>query len=243
MRSEQRSVKSLGGTYQRGMMRIATILIVCHLSLMTSWAQTEPEYRMEIGAGIGAITYLGDFNGNIFHKMQPMGSLVAKYRMNPRMALAMNVSYGQLKGASRNAESYYPGLADYSFKSSLTDVGLRYEYNFWPYGTGKEYRGAQRLTPYIYIGIGVTVAKPNTTEVAMNMPLGGGVKYKMADRVNLALEWTIHFTSSDELDGIKDPYGIKSSGVFKNTDCYSHLRLSLTYDLWAKCKVCHNDYD
>jgi hypothetical protein len=210
---------------------------------MTSWAQTEPEYRMEIGAGIGAVTYLGDFNGNIFHKMQPMGSLVAKYRMNPRMALAMNVSYGQLKGASRNAESYYPGLADYSFKSSLTDVGLRYEYNFWPYGTGKEYRGAQRLTPYIYIGIGVTVAKPNTTEVAMNMPLGGGVKYKMADRVNLALEWTIHFTSSDELDGIKDPYGIKSSGVFKNTDCYSHLRLSLTYDLWAKCKVCHNDYD
>ena len=177
MRSEQRSVKSLGGTYQRGMMRIATILIVCHLSLMTSWAQTEPEYRMEIGAGIGAVTYLGDFNGNIFHKMQPMGSLVAKYRMNPRMALAMNVSYGQLKGASRNAESYYPGLADYSFKSSLTDVGLRYEYNFWPYGTGKEYRGAQRLTPYIYIGIGVTVAKPNTTEVAMNMPLGGGVKY------------------------------------------------------------------
>jgi len=243
MRSEQRSVKSLGGTYQRGMMRIATILTVCHLSLMTSWAQTEPEYRMEIGAGIGAVTYLGDFNGNIFHKMQPMGSLVAKYRMNPRMALAMNVSYGQLKGASRNAESYYPGLADYSFKSSLTDVGLRYEYNFWPYGTGKEYRGAQRLTPYIYIGIGVTVAKPNTTEVAMNMPLGGGVKYKMADRVNLALEWTIHFTSSDELDGIKDPYGIKSSGVFKNTDCYSHLRLSLTYDLWAKCKVCHNDYD
>ena len=224
-------------------MRIATILIVCHLSPITSWAQTEPEYRMEIGAGIGAVTYLGDFNGNIFHKMQPMGSLVAKYRMNPRMALAMNVSYGQLKGASRNAESYYPGLADYSFKSSLTDVGLRYEYNFWPYGTGKEYRGAKRLTPYIYIGIGVTVAKPNTTEVAMNMPLGGGVKYKMADRVNLALEWTIHFTSSDELDGIKDPYGIKSSGVFKNTDCYSHLRLSLTYDLWAKCKVCHNDYD
>ena len=221
MRSEQRSVKSVGGTYQRGMMRIATILIVCHLSPITSWAQTEPEYRMEIGAGIGAVTYLGDFNGNIFHKMQPMGSLVAKYRMNPRMALAMNVSYGQLKGASRNAESYYPGLADYSFKSSLTDVGLRYEYNFWPYGTGKEYRGAKRLTPYIYIGIGVTVAKPNTTEVAMNM----------------------HFTSSDELDGIKDPYGIKSSGVFKNTDCYSHLRLSLTYDLWAKCKVCHNDYD
>lgn len=224
-------------------MRIATILIVCYLSLMISWAQTEPEYRLEVGAGIGTVTYLGDFNGNIFREMQPMGSLQAKYRMNPRMALAMNVSYGQLKGSSRNAETYYPGLTDYRFKTSLADIGLRYEYNFWPYGTGREYRGAQRLTPYIYIGIGVTVAKPNTTEVAMNMPLGGGIKYKVANRVNMALEWTIHFTSSDELDVIKDPYGIQSSGLFKNTDCYSHLRLSLTYDLWAKCKVCHNDDD
>ena len=230
-------------TYKKLIMRALLVLVAYHLSLITAWAQTEPEYRMEIGAGIGTVTYLGDFNGNIFREMQPMGSLLAKYRMNPRMALAMNVSYGQLKSASRNAETYYPDLADYRFKTSLADVGLRYEYNFWPYGTGQEYRGAQRLTPYIYIGIGVTVAKPNSTEVAMNMPLGGGVKYKMADRVNLALEWTIHFTSSDELDGVKDPYGIKSSGLFKNTDCYSHLRLSLTYDLWAKCKVCHNDRD
>lgn len=237
MRSERKL------TYKRQMVRVLLVLITCHLSPVTSWAQTEPEYRMEVGAGIGAITYLGDFNGKIFREMQPMGSLVAKYRMNPRMALAMNVSYGQLKGSSRNAETYYPSLDDYSFKTSLADVGLRYEYNFWPYGTGQEYRGAQRLTPYIYIGVGVTVAKPNTTAVAVNMPLGGGVKYKMADRINLALEWTIHFTNSDELDGIKDPYGIKSSGIFKNTDCYSHLRLSLTYDLWAKCKVCHNDRD
>ena len=206
-------------------------------------AQTEPEYRLELGGGVGAVTYLGDFNGNIFKEMQPMGSLLAKYRFTPRQAVAFSIGYGQLKGSSRNAKTYYPTITDYNFKSSLVDVGLRYEYNFWPYGTGQEYRGAQRLTPYIYIGIGVTVAKPNSTEVAMNMPLGGGVKYKMADRVNLALEWTIHFTSSDELDGVKDPYGIKSSGLFKNTDCYSHLRLSLTYDLWAKCKVCHNDRD
>jgi hypothetical protein len=46
---------------------------------------------------------------------------------------------------------------------------------------------------------------------------------------------------SDELDGVKDPYGVKSSGLFKNTDCYSHLRLTLSYDIWAKCRTCHND--
>jgi len=207
-------------------------------------AQTEPEYRLEIGGGVGAVTYLGDFNTSLFKDIQPMGSLLAKYRFNPRMALAFNVGYGQLKGSSRNDKTYYPGITDYSFKTSMVDVGVRYELNFWPYGTGQEYRGAKRLTPYIFLGLGATIAKADTadkTEVALNVPLGGGVKYKMADRLNLALEWAIHFTSSDMLDGVEDPYGIKSSGIFKNTDCYSQLRLSVTYDLWAKCKTCHND--
>ena len=191
------------------------ILLTILLTLAVSaHAQTEPEYRLEVGAGAGLVTYLGDFNGNI------------------------------LKGAATDAGTYLPAeWQDYSFNHSLLDVGFRYEYNFWPYGTGQEYRGAKRLTPYIYIGIGMTFAKPDKTETGINMPLGGGVKYKAANRVNVALEWTIHFTTSDMLDGVKDPYGISSSGLFKNTDCYSHLRLSLTYDLWAKCRTCHNDKD
>jgi hypothetical protein len=53
----------------------------------------------------------------------------------------------------------------------------------------------------------------------------------------------MHFTGSDKLDGIADPYGIKSNGLFKNTDCYSLLAVTITYDLWAKCKTCHNDKD
>ena len=120
---------------------------------------------------------------------------------------------------------------------------MRYECNFWPYGTGQEYRGAKPLTPYILIGLGATVAKPDETVVAVNMPLGLGVRYKIGERLNLGVEWVMHFTGSDKLDGQKDPYGIKSSGLFKNTDCYSHLGVSLTYDLWAKCKTCHNDRD
>ena len=195
---------------------------------MAAKAQNEPEYRLEIGGGIGAVTYLGDFNSNLFKEVQPMGSLIGKYRLDPRMALALSAGYGQLKGSSKNAKTYYPERNDYSFTSTLVDIGVRFEYNFWPFGTGQEYRGAKRVTPFIFIGVGVTIAKPNTTEVAMNVPLGGGVKYKMADRLNLAVEWAMHFTGKDTLDGIADPYGIKSSGLFKNTDCYSHLRVSLT---------------
>ncbi len=220
------------------------LLWILLLAAVGAKAQTEPEYRLELGGGVGLLTYLGDFNTNLMKNMQPMFSLLAKYKFDPRQALALNVSYGTLKGSAKYEKSYYPNVQeDYSFKNNVLDVGLRYEYNFWPYGTGEEYRGAKRLTPYIYIGLGITACKAGKTEMGVNLPVGAGVKYKAADRVNVALEWTMHFTSNDRLDGIEDPYGIKRSGLFKNTDCYSHLRLSLTYDLWAKCKTCHNDRD
>lgn len=220
------------------------LLWILLLAAVGAKAQTEPEYRLELGGGVGLLTYLGDFNTNLMKNAQPMFSLLAKYKFDPRQALALNVSYGTLKGSAKYEKSYYPNIQeDYSFKNNVLDVGLRYEYNFWPYGTGEEYRGAKRLTPYIYIGLGITACKAGKTEMGVNLPVGAGVKYKAADRVNVALEWTMHFTSNDRLDGIEDPYGIKRSGLFKNTDCYSHLRLSLTYDLWAKCKTCHNDRD
>ena len=57
----------------------------------------------------------------------------------------------------------------------------------------------------------------------------------------LGVEWNIHFSLSDKLDGRADPYLIKSSGLFKNTDCYSALKVTLTYSFMAKCRTCHND--
>lgn len=207
-------------------------------------AQDEPEYKAEIGVGGALVAYQGDFNGSLTKNMQPMGALVAKYRPNPRSAWALNIGFGKLKGSSENIATWYPATSDttITFNNSLVDVGLRYEYNFWPYGTGREYRGAKPLVPFIAIGLGAGFVKTDEKNiVATNMPIGFGVKYKMAERVNLTLEWMMHFTLSDELDGVKDPYGIKSNGLFKNTDCFSTLQLSITYDIFAKCKTCNSD--
>ena len=225
------------------MVLVLLVLFTFHFSLFTASAQTDPEYKLELGGGVGIVSYQGDFNGNILKNLQPMGTLLAKYRFDPRRALALNVSYGQLKGSSKDAKTYFPLTTTYDFNSKVVDAGLRLEYNFWPYGTGFEYRGAKRLTPYMAFGVGMTIAKADKTVVGANLPIGVGVKYKIADRLNLAAEWAMHITTSDRLDGTEDPYGIKSSGLFKNTDCYSHLRVSLSYDLWAKCRTCHNDRD
>lgn len=207
-------------------------------------AQTDPEYKMEIGAGVGLMGYLGDFNGNLTKDLQPAWSLVGKYRFNPRMSLALNITSGKMKGSSKDVATWYPELNDTTidFSNAVVDAGLRFEYNFWPFGTGREYRGAKMLTPFVAVGLGTTFANADDGNVfTMNVPIGLGVKYKVATRLNLALEWMMHFSLSDKLDSVEDPYGIESSGLFKNTDCYSTLCLSLTYDIWAKCRTCHNE--
>lgn len=209
-------------------------------------AQTDYEYRMEIGGGVGLMAYEGDFNGSILHNMQPSASLMLRRVINPYMDLRLAASYGKLKGSSKDVKTYLPQYQDtqYDFSTTLIDLSATYEYNFWPYGTGNDYRGAQRLTPFIFAGIGTTYASTPTGNVfTANLPLGLGVKYKVAPRLNLGIEWAIHFSLNDKLDGIADPYGIQSTGMFKNTDCFSALQLTLTYSFMPKCRTCHNDDD
>ena len=227
-------------------------LYIVHTALLLSIAsvpanaQTDYEYRMEIGGGVGLMAYEGDFNGSILHNMQPSASLMLRRVINPYMDLRLAASYGKLKGSSKDVKTYLPQYqgTQYDFSTTLVDLSATYEYNFWPYGTGNDYRGAQRLTPFVFAGIGTTYASTPTGNVfTANLPLGLGVKYKVAPRLNLGIEWAIHFSLNDKLDGIADPYGIQSTGMFKNTDCFSALQLTLTYSFMPKCRTCHNDDD
>lgn len=228
---------------QNGMGRLIVIILMAMLPAAVA-AQDDPEYKAEIGVGIGTAAYQGDLSGSITKNMQPMFMVAARYRMNPRSALALSLGFGNIKGVGSNAQTWYPEYQDKNmdFKHSLVDATVKYEYNFWPYGTGREYRGAVPLTPYITGGLGFTNVKtPSGSVFTTGIPLGMGVRYKLAERVNVALEWMMHFTFSDKLDGVYEPYGIESKGLFKNTDSFSVLGLTVSYDIWKKCKTCNND--
>lgn len=221
---------------------LVTLLMLC--ATLTASAQQDDEYLMEIGGGVGMVSYQGDFNGKITSGMQPAGAIVWRRLLNPYMGFRVTGMMGKLKGDATRVETYYPDetTRSYSFDRSLTDVSVTYEYNFWPYGTGRDYRGAKRLTPFVFGGIGATYVSGGEKKVfTANVPIGLGIKYKLKERLNVGLEWSMHFSLSDELDGMADPYGIKSSGAFKNTDCYSGLMLTLTYSFKSKCRTCNND--
>ncbi len=227
------------------MIKNLVISLACAMPSMCL-AQSDYQYRMEIGAGVGVVTYQGDLGGSLTKNMQPMASVVLRRVFNPYMALKFSAAYGKLKGSSADSNTYYPDYvaSQYWFNKTLVDAGVTYEYNFWPYGTGQDYRGAKRFTPFIFAGLGATYAGgEGNSAFTANVPIGLGVKYKAGKRLNVALEWAEHFSMSDKLDGVKDPYGIKSSGLFKNTDCYSAIQLTLTYSFMPKCRTCHNEDD
>ena len=224
-------------------MRHALLILLLSIAAAPAAAQGDVEYLAEIGGGAGLMNYMGDYNGALFHSPQPMATAFVRRLFNPYTGLRFGIGAGKLKDSSKGVETYYPATADsiYSFSSTVIDGNLTFEYNFWPYGTGRDYRGAQRLTPFLVIGLGATYAKTGDKNTfTANLPVGVGVKYKIADRMNLGVEWGVHFTLSDEIDGVKDPYYIESSGLFKNTDCYSALRVTFTYSFMAKCRTCHN---
>lgn|SRR5574344_466244 len=215
-----------------------TIFILLFSLLGGTVCAQELEYKMEVGAGLGLITYYGDFNNKMTKNMQPLGNLIARWNLNPRMAIKANLSVGKIKGNSGDVTTYYP-IEYTSFKNTLYDICCQYEYNFWAYGT-KGYKGSHAITPYMTLGAGFTYAKGDNDAFTINLPIGIGVKYKCAPRINVGAEWAMHFSLSDKLDGVKDPYGIKSSGMFKNTDCYSVFQIFLTYDILPKYRKCNN---
>jgi len=220
------------------MERLYTIIFA--LLITAGVKAQELEYALELGAMAGPSFYMGDANLNGFYRdITAAGSLMGRYNLNPRMALKFNAGYGKVKGDATKDANKFPVTEKqkWCFNNSLVDVGCQYELNFWGYGTGEGYKGHKRLTPYIQMGLGFTYCNDDLT---MNIPVGFGLKYKIKPRLNVGIDWSMRFTMSDKLDGIKDPYKI-NSGFLKNKDSYSWTMLYISYDLCPKYRKCNND--
>lgn len=209
--------------------------------------QEDVVYRVELGAAAGIHFGLNDVNTRWYGNSQLGGGAVARFLLNPRMSVKTALSYGKISGKAENVDNFYPAdpgtvgpeQLKFSASSDVFDLSALYELHFLPYGYNEGYQGYKRITPYLQMGIGFTYATGGKAFTA-NLPIGVGVKYKLAPRLNLGLEWRMHFSLSDKLDGLEAPLGIKST-AFKNKDHYSFTLLSITYDIAPRCPNCNKD--
>lgn len=227
--------------------RFLYIFIIAAAAAFRASAQDDVFYRLELGGGFGAGFGMNDFNTSFYGKTNLAGALVARFPLNPRMAVKAMAGYNRLSASTAGIDDFYPADPDKAgterllqeVNGHIIDVCALYELHFLPYGWGKGYQGHRRLTPYIQFGIGLTYGTAGKAFTA-NIPVGVGLKWKVRERLNLGLDWTFHFTPSDKLDGLQAPHGIKSS-EFRNKDHYCLTLVTLTYDLSPKCPTCNKN--
>lgn len=204
-------------------------------------AQDLGTYKFDFGAQLGMSGYLGDANGSsIFKHPGFSGGLSFRYLTNTRMAVRFVFNTLSLSGNTADFENVLPGGAQYKFNSQVYELSGRYEFNFFPYGIGETYKQLRRWTPYLAAGLGVSLAScEGKSAVAPTLPMAVGMKYKLTERWNLGVEFSMTKAFGDKVDGeLTDLYLIKSSFI-KNTDWYSNISISLTYEFGKRCVTCH----
>lgn len=215
------------------------IAIIAMLAAIAINAMAQ-DYRFEIGAALGTTGYLGDVNrGNFLRNPGVSGGGVFRYLKDYRWAFKGSLNVATISGDSKNEKAAFAGGNTYSFSSTLIDLGAQVEFNFFNFGIGSKYKNLKRLTPYLTLGLGGTMAScSGSSAFAVNLPMGVGVKYKIKERLNMGAEFTMRKCFGDKIDGLSDLNGLKSSFA-KNTDWYSLIQVSVTWEFGKRCRVCH----
>jgi len=220
----------------------AIVLLCC-----CSFAHAQDDgYLMEIGVGGGGSFYMGDVNTELYNNTNGVFSVIARYNVNTRLSLKANLAAAGISGSTENAYGLLPG-DELSFSRTLYDFGVQVEWGFCGYGM-EGWSGCKRLAPYGLLGVGATFApKPAQNDFAANFPIGMGLRYKLSERVNIGLEWTMRFSTSDRLDvthsygtSLEDPFMIKGKGI-KNKDSYSFTMLYVTFDVFKRPCHCNDE--
>lgn len=234
----------------RTMRFLLCLLMACLLpqAAATALAQEgEVEYRREIGVGAGVNFSLTDVNSAWYGNTNLAGGAVLRFLLNPRMAVKTSLTYARLSGTTKGMKGFYPAQPDatgaerldFKVDGGLTDLTAVYELNFLPYGYVQGYQGYKRLVPYMQMGLGLTYSDAGKA-FTLCVPLGVGLKYKAAPRLNIGLDWLFRLSLSDKLEGLEAPLGIKTSG-FRGKDHYGTTMLTLTYDISPRCPTCNRD--
>jgi hypothetical protein len=223
-------------------------LPVCLLALLlwSSFGQLlhGQEYKYEIGGAAGGAFYMGDANKTaLFREMRPALGAVFRNNINFRWAIKSNLYWGQVAGDTESNSYAFPNDLHTAFSRNVFDLGSQAEFNFFPYSDKFPFLNTKRISPYMLVGLGVTLATGGDNAFfSVNLPMGVGVKYKIVNRLNVGCEFTLRKVFGDSFDSkaLNDPMGVKSS-FFKNKDWYSTLLLSLTWDFGPRDRVCLND--
>jgi hypothetical protein len=186
----------------------------------------------EMGTFIGTAAYFGDLQNEFFSKNgnNPVGGLMYKYFVNPRVGLRFGANYTQLTAADSLSTSAIRRQRNLNFSTNLFEIQGGLELNMLPVDV--TYR---KVSPYVFASFAMFYHNPYTnglvdekvflrplsTEgqglptyperkkynlVNVAMPLGGGFKFFVGKKVMLTTEFGVRFTTTDYIDDVSQSF-------------------------------------
>lgn len=221
---------------------ITAILLV--LATAPAAAQEEEHYTKEFGVAIGSNFMLNDDSNVPYANSNVSAGALLRFILNPRMAIKTIITYNRIKGSIDDVTEFYPANPEQasterligSYSGGITDLSATYELNFLPYGYKRGYQNYRRFTPFVQLGVGIAYSDAGKA-FAPNFPVGVGIKWKIGPRINMALDWTMHLSTSDKLEKFDAPTTIPTS-MFRAKDHYGLTMLTFSYDFSKKCPAC-----
>jgi len=197
----------------------------------------------ELGLFLGGATYFGEINRiREFYQPNPAIGIVARRSINPHYSYKIMLAGTQLSASDANfiKQSSYKQFRNSSMSNPLVDLIIQCEYNFYPITYSKD---RDNFTPYVHLGLGTFAAIETNPMVQASIPFGAGIKFKLAKKLEIRLEYIFHKTFTDDLDKI--PYET-NSGDYKfrqlsqknNKDNYSIYGISLLYTIKRQRMQC-----
>ena len=228
---------------------VASLFAMGILMMISTVSIRAQEYKYEIGGAVGTSFYMGDANRTKFYLHPGMaGGILFRYNLNFHWGIRTGMFMGNVSGNSIDSGNRFPFEQQASFHRTLAELGTQVEFNFFPYSDKYAYLGTKPYTPYLFTGAGITYATGDHHFIGANVPFGMGFKYKLKNRMNIGIEFSVRKLFKDDFDvtqkvpgwNLDSPYGIKSS-IFKNQDWYSFTIIFLTWEFGTREDPCHGN--
>jgi len=194
------------------------VVLIPHLGFSQDW---------EIGLMLGGANYHGDLAPDItLSESHPAGGLLVKYNINSFFSTSVTLTQGTISGSDANHD--HQSIRNLSFQSPISEFSTQLEFNFLPFAIGLN---PKNFSPFVFSGLSFYRFEPtalyrgnwielkpldtegrdyasNTTysiyQVAI--PIGGGFKFAISDRINFGIALGSRYTFTDYLDDVSGLY-------------------------------------
>jgi len=214
-------------------MRKAILFIFLIAVTLPAMTQRSADY----GVSGGFTTYLGEINPtNIFYNPGPAIGFFYRYNFNPRQAVRANLMGSRVSGSDLDFNNIIQQTRAHSFSGMLGELGVTYEFNFFPFTTIK----GRKIDYTPYLAAGAALSMNNTVNFTLfpSIPFSAGFKINIAQNMGLEFEYGFRKTFYDNFDGLSDMVDQDDLTWTHNNDWYSFMGVSLTWKMYSKLSGC-----